>query len=515
MHRFLLALSLLLLSVGFAPGQEKAGKIIKETWDAAYLEGARAGYFHSTIREGERDGQKVFTVTLEMNLTIKRYGSVVNLRMETGNVETADGKILELFLIQHVDKGKPQVIKGLVKGDKVILQVGPLQQPPRPWNSEAMSLYKQDQLFKDRKIKPGDTLEYLQYEMSLLTTVNAKVQVKDFEEVDILDVVNPNAPKPAVERIKKKLLRVDVLPGKVKVGGNEIELPKLTHWLDANHDPLRSQMDLPGMGQITLYRITETLARKEGVAPELMPDLGLSNLIKLDKPIDRFQDAKSIVYRVTVKDDDNPTTIFSQDSRQRVLKKSGNSFELEVKSLKNQEEKENPGEAKPEFLKSSFFLDSDSAVIKELAARIVGDETDPWKKAVRIEKWVHEKMKGDAGVGYMTASQIARDLKGDCRQHGMLAAALCRAANIPSRTALGLVYVNDQKHGPMLGFHLWTEVWIKGQWQSLDATLGQGGVGPGHLKITDHSWSDTQTLAPLLPVVRAMGKIKVEVVRVE
>jgi transglutaminase-like putative cysteine protease len=125
-------------------------------------------------------------------------------------------------------------------------------------------------------------------------------------------------------------------------------------------------------------------------------------------------------------------------------------------------------------------------------------------------------MTGSSAVGFACASQIAADRKGDCRQHAMLTAALCRASGVPSRTAIGLVYVpDDDGKGAVLGFHMWTEVWIKGQWLGIDATLGQGGVGPGHLKISDHSWADTQTLAPLLPVTRVMGKLKVEVVKVE
>jgi hypothetical protein len=68
---------------------------------------------------------------------------------------------------------------------------------------------------------------------------------------------------------------------------------------------------------------------------------------------------------------------------------------------------------------------------------------------------------------------------------------------------------------PFLGFHMWTEVWVKGQWLGLDATLGEGSIGPGHLKISDHSWHNTQTLAPVLPVLRVMGKAKVEVLSVK
>ena len=116
-------------------------------------------------------------------------------------------------------------------------------------------------------------------------------------------------------------------------------------------------------------------------------------------------------------------------------------------------------------------------------------------------------MKGNAEVNFAPASQVLGDLKGDCRQHAMLTAALCRAAGVPARTAVGLVYADDAQRGPVLAFHMWTEVWVKGQWLMLDAVLGQGSVGAGHLKIADNSWQDIQTLAPLLPVTRVIGKV--------
>ncbi len=63
----------------------------------------------------------------------------------------------------------------------------------------------------------------------------------------------------------------------------------------------------------------------------------------------------------------------------------------------------------------------------------------------------------------------------------------------------------------MMGFHMWTEVWIDGQWLGLDATLGQGGVSAAHIKINDHSWHNTASLTPLLPASRILGKISISV----
>jgi hypothetical protein len=55
---------------------------------------------------------------------------------------------------------------------------------------------------------------------------------------------------------------------------------------------------------------------------------------------------------------------------------------------------------------------------------------------------------------------------------------------------------------------------VHGQWLPIDATLGRNYVGATHLKIADHSWHDTQALTPLLPVVRVVGKVSIQVVSV-
>src|ERR1035438_249253 len=70
------------------------------------------------------------------------------------------------------------------------------------------------------------------------------------------------------------------------------------------------------------------------------------------------------------------------------------------------------------------------------------------------------------------ADHVARTLEGDCTEYSMLAAAMCRAVDVPSRTAIGLIYA-DVKGAPCFAFHMWTEVWIKGRWIPIDATLGK------------------------------------------
>ncbi|HEY7422891.1 MAG TPA: transglutaminase domain-containing protein, partial [Gemmataceae bacterium] len=460
-------------------------------------------------------GQKIYRTVKFMHLSLKRYESVVHQRWAMSTEETADGKVVGMSTTQYLDEDRKVVHSGRVEGDKLIVRT---QRDPDgkavPWKDGAIGLYGQELLFQMHKAKPGDRFRFLDYQLPFLTAVQQQVAVKGQEERDMLVAPKDESDTRAAWE-KKKLLRAEVQPQKVVVGGNAIALPRLVVWLDDKLRMVRSESDMPGLGRMTLYRTTRPLAEKEGVAPALMADLGLRSLIPLNRALARPHEVREIVYRITVKDDDDPATTFARDGRQSVENVEGNTFDLRVRAIREPAEGAAPGKIKDDYLKSSYFLDSDNDKVRELAARIVGDEKDPWRKGQRIEKWVHEHMKENTKVNFAPASQVLRDLQGDCRQHAMLTAALCRAAGVPARTAVGLVYVNDENHGPVLGFHMWTEVGINGQWLMLDAVLGKGSVGAGHLKIADHSWQDIQTLAPLLPVTRVTGKVRVEVVGVK
>jgi hypothetical protein len=505
----------LLLFVAAPARAEAPPKLVKEDWDTAYVEGARCGYFHTTVHEIERDGKKLYRTRQEMSLLVKRYKDVVRLRIESSVDETAEGKVAGVTLTQFTDKGK-LAVTGTVQGDKLLVKPdGDPKGKAVPWDDKALGPYKQNRLLADKKAKAGDAVEFLTFEPTVLTAVTVRAAVKPAEEVDLLEEVKGGDVAVKVQRVKKSLLRVEAQPDPVMIEGKPVKLPRLVTWLDKDYEVARSETEFPGLGKMTLYRTSMAVAKQEGLAPALLPDLGLNTLIPVDKPLDGVHGKSEVVYRVTIQGDDEPATAFARDARQEVKNVKDKTFELHVKTVRKPAAVENPGKAGEEFLKSSYFIDADDAKVNELTVKAIGDERDAWGRALRIEGWVHRNMTGTSGVAFATASEVAKDLKGDCRQHAMLMAAMCRAAGVPARTAVGLVYTRDPDKGPALAFHMWTEVWVRGQWMGLDATLGEGGVGPGHLKIADHSWNDTQTLAPVLPVLRVMGKTKVEVLSVK
>jgi hypothetical protein len=61
---------------------------------------------------------------------------------------------------------------------------------------------------------------------------------------------------------------------------------------------------------------------------------------------------------------------------------------------------------------------------------------------------------------------------------------------------------------------MWTKVSINGQWISIDATLGQGGIGAAHLTLVETNFKDAGIDA-FLPVLNVIGKLELEIVEVE
>lgn len=514
------------LLLGPARAAEPAGRTVLDIWNAAYLEGARGGYVHTTVHEVERDGQKLYRAVTRLNLTIKRNGATIQLRMDTGDEETAEGKVTGVWMRQYQGDQEQLLIRGTVKGGQLAVSVeGKARQEKRiPWNDQVLGLYGQEWLFGERKVKAGDQFSFFAYEPSLNRVVENHVTVKGFEDTEVLGV-------------RKRLLRVQTLPEKIMAPGGSIQLPGLITWLDKDWHSVRSQFEIPQLGTLVLYRSSKEVAMQRSSAKT---DIGQNSLIRINRAIDTPNQTRSAVYRITVKGDDDPATTFAQDSRQECRNVKGNTFELYVRATRPPATSAEPSlpvvdtihatkkpsvslsangasapSPKDEFLKSCYWIDNDNARIKAYARQAVGQRTDPWEQAKAIERWVYNHMSLSYSEPFAPASEAAKTLKGDCRQYGLLTTAMCRAVDLPARTALGLCYAYERKLGPVMAFHMWTEVLVRGEWVAIDATRGQGYVGATHLKITDSSWYDTQSLAPLLPVFRVLGKLSIEVVRVD
>ena len=160
------------------------------------------------------------------------------------------------------------------------------------------------------------------------------------------------------------------------------------------------------------------------------------------------------------------------------------------------------------FTRSNALIQSDDARVIELARRAVGNINDPWQKAAQIEKWVKQNLtEKNFKTAFAPAAEVARNLAGDCTEHSVLAAAMCRAVGVPARIAVGLVYVQDLGG---FGYHMWNEVYVNRRWVAFDATFDQSEVDAVHIKLSDSSLDGVAPFETFLPIAAVLGKLSIE-----
>jgi transglutaminase-like putative cysteine protease len=283
-------------------------------------------------------------------------------------------------------------------------------------------------------------------------------------------------------------------------------------WTDAAGEVLKTYT--PGVEQAT-YRVTREVAL---AAPTAAPiDLLKVTTVRVAALIPDAHRRTMARYQVTL-DNGNPAQTFASGGTQEVRSTGPNIAEITVRSLSPEALPSGPATAAEPpptdaDRRPTIMLQSDDPQVMALAKEAAGDERDPAKLAVRLESFVYTQMrKKDFTQALATAAEVAHSLQGDCTEHAVLLAALCRARGLPARVAVGLVYV-PQASGFL--FHMWTEAYLNGRWVPLDGTLGQGGIGVAHLKVTHSSLDGADAIATLLPVAQVMGRLKIEVLEVE
>ncbi len=152
-----------------------------------------------------------------------------------------------------------------------------------------------------------------------------------------------------------------------------------------------------------------------------------------------------------------------------------------------------------ELLKSSLYVQSDDNAIKKTVSKIIGQESNAVTITEKIIQWVYANIKKRATSSLPSAVDVLKNLEGDCNEHAILFAALCRAAGIPCQICVGLVYIEGK-----FAYHAWNKVYL-GKWIMVDPTFGQFPADATHIKLSEGELDEQAK------VLKIVGKAKIEV----
>jgi hypothetical protein len=159
------------------------------------------------------------------------------------------------------------------------------------------------------------------------------------------------------------------------------------------------------------------------------------------------------------------------------------------------------GPADPEAaqsLKPEPFIESDDPEIRKEAEKGAADAVGPRAQAEKLVRHVNFILEKKPTVSLPSAREVLRTRVGDCNEHTVLYVAMARSLGIPSRIAVGLVYL----HGAFY-YHAWPEVYLEGPpgrglWVPVDPTLNEFPADATHVRLARGGLDRQAAIIPLI-----------------
>lgn len=462
-----------------------------DRWYVVKVMGERAGW--ARMSEQSADGELVSES--EMILNLSRGPTSIEVRMVTSFSETPEGRPVRATSTQSLG-GAETIVSTVFDGRSsatVTSNSGngaPVSREvdlgDTPWLPPAASRRALAKAIADgatthvaRTLEPtaGSAPISLEYRGFEQTTAESWGAVVPAVRVSVVSSMMPNAPSIEFLTTEGRLIR-----SATRLGGIEIEM---------------------------------ILADRElAIADVDPPEIMRATFIEPDRPIDAPRTVRSGHYRLSLSGADlaDVPGAASQSWSRRDASTIDVRVEVGRQSPATNVEMEAATGPTP-------MLDAHDEVIVQLLDRArprdLKSEAD---RAEALRRFVYRHIRNKSlGVGFASASDVARSQTGDCTEHAVLLAAMLRADGIPARVVSGLVYADSFVGSrDIFGYHMWTQAAISDQdgpvWIDLDATLSHSRpFDATHIALSTSTLQADEATNAMLSLAPLLGALKVEV----
>ena len=495
-HRRLATVFALGLLVSASRRLDADEAVLRDDWQVVHMGGARVGWEHTSVKRLAGSPER-FSTTTQSRMVMLAMGAKRDIAGLETTVEAADGTLVSIHAVDKQSaeetttdiafEGRKARVTTTAMGTKRETTIDVPEGVIGPWRATALP--------REAGYPVGKSFAFKSFQRQLGGVVGASTTVEAHEELELAP-----GTKVAAVRLRQTIEGVPM---------------KVLTWVDKDGAPVQTRVEVAGM-VIETRRATKEAALAERDEKVALPDMFTKSLILVETlfPHARTADGARIRLRprregLTLPDlSDAGQTVEApgQDGSiviaiKRRVPPAGRTG---VRPLKDP-----PSDVAP-FLVASSSIQSDDPLLQEKAKEAVGEGTDAWKAAQAVERWVWKNLtKKSMGVGFASALEVCKNREGDCTEHSVLVAGLCRAAGIPSRVVMGLECIQG-----IWGGHAWNEVWIDGAWYPLDATLGYGSVDPLHLAIAKTALAEASFGQELMGLLSILGEVNVDVLEV-
>ncbi len=484
-----------------AASAHAAERVVADDWYAVRLNGTHAGSVHTRVVADDATRRTV--TTTETKLLLARAGSEIELVLASRVEEDAAGRVVAFGTRQKVAASETTT-SGVVDGATIRLRqdagTSELAYPEGALGPAAL----------DRAVLAAG------FAPDTVTRLRAFATESPAQASDVAYRVLATEPLRAAGHAGDATLH------RVEVTEDAARGRTRTLWLDDAGRLQASRGELVGVGRMETERTTEERACAAPTAVDVLA----TSFVAPDRTIHEPRGRRHAVLRLARRDGSRFDAHPPEDAGQSV-RRADDDAALEVtidvwwardgfRAFRRPVQ----DASLERYLQATPWLETADLDVRALSAIAVGAEADALACTRRIEQFVRRYVLDKTlDVGFATAAETARSRRGDCSEHALLAAALARAAGLPSRVVLGLAYLEpDAAPGVgrrgAFGYHMWAEVLVAADtWVPMDPALG--GFDATHLALAKSDLAaGTGTSQLTGPVVDAIRDLRIEVVEV-
>lgn len=444
-RRARLALMACLLQAAAVPVLAEPAAPNEERWYVTSIAGEPVGSVRETVALGEAGG---LLSTTELRLVLNRMGNRIEMSTRAAFRESAAGRLesveVEIRMSDQATRTRAEVGP---EGVTIHQEAGGRSfSRTVPVAGEVLGPEAVRRLTAARLAAAGDELRYLTFSPDLAAVTEATRRVL------------------AVEEVASQGLRVRALKLEERLEASPLPT---TLWLSPDGRLLRMEQAGP-LGIVEVAASDAATAARAAEGGELPEESYGATLVRTGLRIPRPRSLESMTVELRHR---NPALGWPDLSGpgQRVLRATDDTRVLEVTRRRPAEGVPFPvpvtDELRP-YLAPNAYLQSEDPALVATAREVVAGETDLFRAALALERWTAEAMSFDLGVVLAPSVEVFENRRGTCTEYAVLLAALTRAVGIPSRVAMGFVYL-----GGILGGHAWVEVLVGEAWIPLDAAV--------------------------------------------
>lgn len=470
--------------------------LFSEDWMEVRIVGSKVGY---SVTRMSREGDEITTI-ISSYMKIGRGPMEAEIKTEERYRETLDGRPLaierDISMARQPIRTQGRYRDGILK--MTLESPGYLHDIEVPLSDEVLFPWGMVLETYRQGLEPGTSYAMKTYlpDLRFDGPVTMTVAIGEPEEIELEGVVQT------------------LIPVEVMSVSDDRTIPSQLLITETGR-VVKNSVTLVGM-PIDMILVSKAEALADFISSELIGP----TLIRLDTPIP--EDARQVVYQIHGATDllmrRMPDYLGQRlerlDESNLLVTVTGKSAQVlpDVTILPMPPDYES-------LVSSNLMINSDDPVVMAMAYEAVPEEEeiDPAELATRLRDYVSKVVTVKSmDIGFATASEVARNREGDCSEHAVLLAALGRVHGLPSRVAAGLIYTPDflgQRH--VMGYHLWTQFFYNQQWWDYDSAMVETDDKPYRIALFTSALDDQAMLDFGLDLAEILGRIQVEVVRID